>query len=237
MRLIGAIQPGEVPSASEGQDALMTLNGMVGQWQTQRLTIFVEERQLFPLTSGQQAYTIGVGGDFNHARPLFLSRASIISNNNPDQPLELPMNLFSTQQWQQQIPTKNIDSALPTTIYYDYSWNAGLGRIYVWPIPNVTNVQICLYLPTAITEFAELAADYTYPPGYWDALVYNLAVRLCPEYGRKLPESVGALAVETLGNIKRANLRIDEMAVDGALLKRTSGMYNYLSDGWGPVGS
>lgn len=230
MRLISAIQPGETPSASEGPDGLVTLNGMVGQWQTQRLTIFVEERQLYTLVSGTQAYTIGSGGTFNHARPMFLSRASVISNDNPSQPLELPLQLFSTQQWQQQVPTKNTDSALPWGIYYDYSWSAGLGRIYVYPIPNVAGVQLCLYLPTAITEFATLAADYTYPPGYYDALCYNLAVRLCPEYGRPLPELVGALAIETLANVKRSNIRIEELQVDSALINRRGGIYNYIND-------
>lgn len=221
---------GETLNDEEYADGLESLNGLIGQWATQRLTMVVTARSTFPLTASQVSYTIGDGGDFDVARPVFLPRASVIQDGA--QPLEIPLIILSTQQWQQWVSVKSVESALPTWLYYDY--DVPLGRIYLWPIVNVADLELALYLPTAMTEFASGATDHDFAPGYADALVYNLAIRLAPEYGRPVPGEVMQLAADTLANIKRANIRIVELRCEPGLRSRRDGLWNWLTDSYIP---
>ena len=229
LRLITVLGMGQPVTYEQLSYGLEALNGMVSQWATQRLTIVVTAREVFDLVSSQQTYTIGDGGDFDTQRPVFLPRASTISQTGSSQPLELPLQILSTQQWQEWVGVKNVDSALPIWLYYDFAYP--LGNISLWPIPNVGDLDIALYLPKAIDEFASGATDQDFAPGYTDALTYNLAVRLAPEYGRPISQEVAMMAAETLGNIKRANIRIAELRCETGLNDRRDGLYNWISDG------
>lgn len=229
LRVIGAAAVGETIPADAAQDGLTVLNGMIGQWALQRLTMVVEAREIFDLVTNVQTYTIGLGGDFDVARPVYLPRASILSYNNPIQPLELPIQVLSTQRWQATVPTKAVYSALPTACYYDFAYP--LGNISYWPIPNIADLQTALYLPTALSTFATLTTDYDFAPGYEEAIVYQLALRLAPEYGRPAQPEVIGIATKALGVVKRANIRIEELRVDGGLIhKGDNGYYDFISD-------
>lgn len=61
--------------------------------------IFNVARNVYPLVSGQQAYTIGPGGNFNPPRPIWIQDAGIISTTSALQPLELPMAILSDDEW------------------------------------------------------------------------------------------------------------------------------------------
>src|SRR5450631_1884372 len=99
-RLIGVLSSGETLPNDIASDSLMVLNGMMDSWSADRLTIFTIGILTFPLVPGQQVYTYGTGGNFNSPRPAQIYRASIVSLNNPNQPLELEINMYSTKQWQ-----------------------------------------------------------------------------------------------------------------------------------------
>ena len=47
MRLIGMLAEGETPSAAASQDALSALNQMIDSWNTERLSIFSTQDQVF----------------------------------------------------------------------------------------------------------------------------------------------------------------------------------------------
>lgn len=233
LRTIGVVAAGESLNAAwleAGQDAL---GDLMDSWAANRLTIYVVERNVYTLISGRggpaplsSPYTIGPGGDFNQARPVYFDRASVINLNNPTQPLELGLDVLDTQDWQA-IPVKQVLAALPLKIYFDYDFP--LGNVFLWPIPNVTNLQLVIYSPTAITGFTDLTTNFTYPPGYAEALRYNLAIRLAPEFGRQLDPQVAAMAVSTLAVVKRANIRMQDLVIDPALLNKRA-FYDWRSD-------
>jgi hypothetical protein len=226
MRLIGVLAPGETPSASEAQDAFSVLNDMVDSWNNQRLMLFAEVRQVYPLVVSQQGYTVGTGGDFDTTRPPRITNYGIISLNNPAQPLELPMQILTKDQWAAK-PVKNIESALPREV-----WNDGgfpLLTLYVWPIPNVA-VNMAIYPWVQISEFADLSkTDYTFPPGYRRCLRYNLAVELCAEFGAPLTPAVASIAVSSKGEIKSLNEPILQMLCDPALVRPGKPIFNWLT--------
>lgn len=226
LRLDGILASGEVPNAAEAQDALVVLNDLVDQWNAERLMIFTISRQVFSLVSGQQTYTMGLGGDFNVVRPAKIELVSIINLQNPSQPMELPLTILNEAGWSN-IPVKNILSSLPMSV-----WDGGefpLRNLSYWPIPNVL-VQTAIYSWVPLTSFTSLTTDLTFPPGYAKAIRYNLAVDLAPEYGKTVSEVVAAQAVLAKSVVKSINIPTYELVADPALINPQGGYYDWRSD-------
>lgn len=230
MRLIGALASGETPTGAEASDALLVLNQMLDSWNAERLMIFTISIAEYPLVVGQQTYTLGTGGNFNAARPAKIERMSIVSLMNPAQPLELPMQYFTTKDWQEQIPVKLINSTLPLVVYDDGAFP--LRNLNFWPIPTI-NVNTRIYSWTALSSFANLTTDLTFPPGYLEALRYNLAARLMAEMPGDFNQITGALvpklAMDALARIRDMNTVEIQLRCDEALIG-TGGRYDYRSD-------
>jgi hypothetical protein len=202
LRVIGAIAPGEVPAADETADAFSILNLMLDAWNAERLMVFTIIIYEDSLTVGKQTYTFGPGGDFNHPRPARIERAGIVSLANPAQPLELPLEMLTDFLWSQ-IPVKNILSALPLKVYNDGAYP--MMNLNFWCIPSQT-VNVRTYCWSLLSSFPDLVTDITFPPGYLEAIKYNLASRLAPEWGRPLMPDVAALAVAGFARIKSFNV-------------------------------
>jgi hypothetical protein len=231
MKTLGVLASGETPTSDEVDDGLTVLNNMVDTWATQRLTIYTTTRNVFDLSASTQEYTIGTGGTFNIVRPLWISAASIIIDKtaSASQKLELALPVgLTVDQWQE-VSLKGLESTYPTQFYYDDNWVAGLAKISVWPTPTTGNSQLVLYTPTALTQFADLTTAYTFPPGYEEALRYQLAIRLGPEFGVQVTPDVRLLALQSLGNIKRVNIHTEELSVDAALMSQ-GGRYDWRTD-------
>ena len=229
MRVIGALASGETPTGAEAADALLVLNQMLDSWTAERLTVFTITIGEFTLIPGTQVYTMGTGGLFNVPRPAKIDRASIVSLNNPAQPLELPIQLYTDGDWQQ-VPLKIVNSTLPQGVYDDGAYP--LRNLSFWPIPTVAN-KTRIYSWTALTQFPDLVTDILFPPGYPEALRYNLAMRLIAEmpgnFNPLMAQMAGGFAVESLARIKSINMPIIQAHLD-ASLKGRGGRYNYISD-------
>lgn len=234
MRLIGTLASGETPSDAEASDALDVLNGMVDSWQAERLMIFSTQRVVtdsngnpLMLTSGKQSYTVGTGGDFDIPRPARIDTYSVINLANAAQPLELPLGSGLTDDEWQGVPVKNTFSSLPVTVWNDLSYP--FMTLWYWPIPN-TAVGVALYIWQSLSEFVDLTTDYTFPPGYYEALRYNLAGRLIAEYpGNYTQEVLSAipiLALSAIAKVKSFNAPVNYLLCDEALVGRT-GFWNY----------
>lgn len=219
LQLIGVIDPTETPSAEDSQTAFDVLNDWIDNLGTQRLTIYYVARSTGTIASGSTSITIGSGGTFNIVRPVWIQAASIlIPSTSPA--VEMPIEIWNDQQYAAQT-IKGLTSTLPTAIWYDYNWTAGLARVVPWPIPT-QDITLVLYTPTALTEFADLSTDYTFPPGYRRAITFNLANELSPWYPSAKPDPrVPQIAIESLANVKRANTRIPLAVFDDQLLAMT----------------
>ena len=228
MQLNGSVASGANPTADEFADGLLALNDMLNAWATEKLTIYTELRQTKVLTANTQTYTIGSGGSINVARPLWIHNAGVIPSGQTN---EIRLDMISDDEWAK-VAIKSLTSTFPTTIFYDYGFNSsGYGTINVWPIPT-TAPTLVLYLPQAITAFADGTTTYSFPPGYERMLRYNLAVELAAEFGVSPSPEVMAIAVQSKANVKRANIRIETLDVDGGLLPSPgkSTVYNWRVD-------
>lgn len=225
LRLAKVLASGDTPTASQVQDALLIANQMIEQWTTEELMIFTITMNEYALIAGQQTYTLGTGGNFNNPRPSRIQNISIVSLNNPAQPLELPMEMLTDEGWEA-IPVKNIQGSLPLKVYDDGAFP--LRNISYYTIPSIAaNTRI--YSWTSLTQFPDLVTDITFPPGYAKALRYCLAVDLAPEFGTTLDQTVILQAVMLKAGLKSLNMDVYSAHCDPAVLT-TDGYYDWRSD-------
>ena len=204
---------GETPTDNEMVDALAWCNSMIDAWGLHSLTTYMRLRTVTTLVSGTASYTVGTGGTINIVRPTELRNAGLILDTGATYPVEAPIAVLTPDEYARW-PQKTFQTTYARGVYYDHNWSAGLGRLYPLPIPNIGTTQLVIYTPVAIAEFADRTTDYTFPPGYEEALEYNLAVRLATPFGRDIPDFVAQMASSSLAIVKRANLRLAEVEVD-----------------------
>lgn len=214
---LGVISPVETPSAEQAQNALAKLNLMVDSWRLERSWLFTVGRVTKTLTANVASYSIGTGADINTPRPDFApEHAGLILNTAAATPVEETIEVITDQRWQG-IVQKTLTASLSLGVYFDFSFDpaTGFARVWPWPIPNVSNTQLVLYLPTqAVTQFANLSTNYLLAPGYGDALYTNLAIKLGPSYGRRIEPDLRASAMEAKTRVEIANARTPELRCD-----------------------
>lgn len=219
LRLIGGLAAGETASAAEEQDAFDTLRDLLDAWTVMRLTHHEVCREVFALVGGTATYTLGDGGTWDHARPLWIEGAGLLSTSTSGDVLEVPLEVLTTQRYAE-VGIKGDSSAWPQQLYFDmgFPWIT----VTVLPTPSASGLSVALYLPTPPSLFADLSTDYDLPPAWAQALRYNLAVELAPEWGRSLDPVIAAKAQDSLGVLKRGNKRLEELTIDDALITQAA---------------
>lgn len=225
MRAVGALGSGEAPSASELQDFGLILNQMLDAWSAERLSVFVvtpvtadQDGDALALVSNQQKYLLGnqVGTeDFFLQRPARLERVSVLYSASQSTPVEIPMQMLDDVEWQG-VANKTTPSILPQCCYAEPTFPDM--ALYFWPVPTQPN-PVTLYLWQALTQFADLTLPMTFPPGYMEAIAYNLALRIfaeAPGDPSKFPV-IQQLAQQSKARINSINSPTKVAWVDDAL--------------------
>lgn len=183
-RKLGVVGRGQVMPADESQDALTALNSMIKGFSAGGGVAYNEKRQSYALT-GALSYSIGPSGDFNTTRPDDISSAYVTVGTT-----DYPLNQINSQQYTE-IVAKNIQG-IPDSFYYQN--NTPLGRIFLYP-NGVSGYTLTLITREQDATFVDLTTDYNLPEGYEEMLVYNLALRLAPEYEKPVPAEVKTTAL------------------------------------------
>lgn len=224
--LVGIWSQGETPSAADMQDALAILNGFVDSLNTQRLSLPASSREVFSFSAATSTYDIGPGGTWNTTRPVSIDAMNVLSLTATPS-FEIPM-LELTEQMYDGLSIKNQTATFPTN--YRYNETFPLGQIFVWPTPtDVSNYQAVIYAATQLIGFSDLGASVTMPPAYYRMLYYNLALELAPAFARPIDPAIAKFAADSLGDVKRVNLEMTDLAA-GANLPGTDGIYNIYAD-------
>jgi hypothetical protein len=209
LREIGAFGSEETPQAEGTNDALKTLNRMWGGWNADLGNIYSETLDSLTLVPSTASYTIGPDfGVFNVTRPVQILAAQLRYATNTD----LPIEIISFDKYQE---VSNKTSSADVVQYLAYNATYPNGVIYVWPVPTVAYV-IRLTSKKILSDF-DLDTTLSLPPGYEDAIVLNLAVRLSQGWGRPVSQMLYSSALEAKSIITRANTVIEEMETDPAL--------------------
>lgn len=208
MTRIGELGQGETMSPEDANFCLTVCNSMLDIWSTQRDMIFTVTNLTENLTANTQDYTIGPSGaTFTNARPILIQTAAMVM---PGTTVREPMSILTSKMWSA-LKEKGLVGVLPDKIYLDQGYpNAGF---HVHPIPSGV-IEIDLYYWGELTQFASITTTFSFPPGYYECMVQNLALRIMPGYG-KVPDQVTAeAAAASLANIKAINAQI----LNGALM-------------------
>jgi hypothetical protein len=224
LKLIGAVAPGETPAYEELNDGLLTLNRMIGSWSNESLLIHAKVREELTLTASDGEYTFGIGGNINTARPMKIEEALIEDVTNTPT-AEYPLKILTLAEWCA-ITQKDLESDIPTSLYVDNAYP--LTTLSLYPVPSAAN-KLVLFSWKPITELTTLNTAISLPPGYEEALIYNLAIRLSPEYGRPVSQEIAMIAGDSKASIKRMNHKPSYLRVDPALM--TKGSFNIYTGG------
>jgi hypothetical protein len=229
-RLIGVLHEGQGPNSDDITDSLVVLNAMISSWSIDRLNIFDIQSNTYNLAANQQTYQIGAGApDFNAPRPVRIDRAAVVYAPNGGYAPELPLGMLSVREWED-IRIKNIPSPIPTSLYYDNAFP--YANLNLWPIPTIT-LPLILYTWQALTgDFTSGGLDtaLSFPPGYEDAIRYNLAVRLAPEWQKELREDVVEAARASKMYIQSLNAPAPVLLCDPAIAgNKHGGGWSYLT--------
>lgn len=235
MRLIQVSAVDVDLTASELKDGIESLNRMLDSWSLDELMLYQVIREPFELISGQNPYTIGLGGDFDTLRPTKIVGAYLTLNNGSI-PVDYPMNVLNYDDYNA-IRLKTLSTNFPNYIYYQPSFP--LGQILIYPVftPNDPATIGPAYITLTSWKPLPLVSDPTatleLPPGYWEAIVFNLAVRIAEEYQFDIRPTTVALATEALKRLKRMNQRTQTLNTDVALMNTSQLRYNIYADGYG----
>ena len=225
---IGAIGQGETMSAADAALGLLRTQTMIDAWAADRLTLSVQSSTAISWPSSTSTQTIGPGGNIATQRPVWINQMNyVIPGSSPA--VETPMAPLNDDQYAQ-LTIKGLQSGLPQQYYYQTSIDTLVGTIYIWPQPTQA-ITLMLYAPQAVGVPASLDSILLGPPGYQQAFMYQLALRLCTPFSRPVPPLLPSMASDAYALMKRQNVEPGLLGCDPALIPRgQAGGYNILSD-------
>lgn len=228
LRLINVMAAGEQTPIAMANDALEVLNDMIDSWNADRLAIYTVGTNDFPFVLNQQSYTLGAGGNFNIPRPPRITGMSTIQLTDPSNPVEIPIAMYTTEEWQNQVPVKQgVTGSIPLICYDDGGFP--LRTLNFWPIP-VDQPNDCRIYSWQALPAQTLTTEISFPPGYRQAFRYNLAALLAAEFAATLPPVVATVAVSSLAAVRTMNA--PELHLQSDLIPDPSG-WNYKADLFG----
>jgi hypothetical protein len=207
LRLIGQLAEAETPSAATAEDALATMNQMIDSWNTERLSVFSTQDQIFSWLPGFMTRTLGPTGDFVGNRPILVDDSTYF--RDPASGISFGIKLINQQQYNG-IAVKTVTSTYPQVMFVNMTYPNITMTVY--PVPtkvlewHIVSVQ-------ELTTPALLSTPLAFPPGYLRAFKYNLACELAPEFGVEPSPTVQRIAMTSKRNLKRINNPDDIMSL------------------------
>jgi len=228
--LINAVAIDETPTTSELNSALISANVMIDSWSAQRLMLRADTALTFSLQSGKATYTVGASGADVTAGKILSIQSAIITDNNVDYVLSV-----ETGQFYDSLQDKDVSTGRPMYVSYDAGATQQAvqkGTISFYYTPDKA-YSVTLQTQAYLTEFTNLSDNVTFEPSYYEALIYNLAIRLFRRYHDnkvQIPPDLVAIANEAKTRIMNINSTqvTSVMEFPGSVSK-----YNIYSDAGG----
>ena len=238
MRVAGILGVGQTALAQDTADATTALSLLLQQWRQKRWLVYRLDWTIFPLMVGKQSYTVGplptgsepapdvqILGDYRPAtiQSCFL-RQNVGSGPN-SYPIDFPMRILESREHYDRISLKFLQS-WPAAIYFDptiqnqgLSTAIGTGTLYIWPIPvqNLFSLYIAWQYPIDSFVAANIDLESFVPPETQEAIIYNLALRLCVNYKLPPDPGVAAAAKAAVNTLRQTNFALAPMRMPQSL--------------------
>jgi len=181
-RKIGLLQP----VSADDTNALFALNNILSQWGAEGI-VTAKVDVATTLTASTREYTIGSGGDIDTVRPLAIDQA-YIRVDTTDYGLKI-------------VSCKQIGSILSKQVEGRPSSVALLSEYplakLVFDCPPDTAYAVYFTFHNPVTRLALITTDVDMPEPVYEALIYNLAIRLAEDKSIALPRSVYEIAAQS----------------------------------------
>ena len=212
LRLLGVLAEGETSSAAVSQDALTALNQMADSWNTERLSVFSTQDQVFTWPTSTLKRTLGPTGDFVGNRPILLDDSTYF--RDPSTNVSFGIKLINQQQYNG-IAVKTVTSTYPQVLWVNMTYPDI--EMYIYPVPTRL-LEWHFVSVEELSQPATLSTILTFPPGYLRAFTYNLAMEIAPEFGVEPSPQVQRIAMTSKRNLKRINNPDDIMSLPYSLV-------------------
>ncbi len=206
---LGEMGSGEVMSPEDANYGLLRLNSMLSSWSTRRLFIYNITIASYALAANTADYLIGPAQTFNAARPLRIDAARILLLSGATYVGVKDLDIL-TQGEYVELSDKTATAIIPEKLYNDYAYPYSTLSLYPRPSAAVgTKLELSTW--TELAAFAMLGDTVSFPPGYYQAVLFNLAVELGPGYSKQPDQALAAKALEGMAAIQQLN-KINGMA-------------------------
>jgi hypothetical protein len=211
-RLLGLVSSGNALPESVYQDNLVALNQMIDSWNTERLSVFSTQDQVFSWPASTIKRTLGPTGNFVGNRPVLVDDATYF--RDPLTNVSFGVRIINQQQYDG-IAVKTVTSTYPQIIWVNMTYPDI--EMYVYPVPTRV-VEWHFISVEELIKPASLTTTISFPPGYLRAFRYNLAMELAPEFNMEPSPQVMRIAMTSKRNLKRINNPDDIMSMPYSLV-------------------
>lgn len=184
-RKIGSLGDYETIDTPRLNAGIAALNPMIKAFHVKGMPVWATDELYIPMTEfATIGYkSIGPTGDIVHPyAPLKVIQASRRDNTVAATPIDTPMNIYSYDDY------RNLSSKASTgaPVHLFYQPLNYTGQLAVWPLPDSYwqgDGELYIRFTRPFQDF-DASTDEPDFPTYWhEAIIYNLATRLAPEYG------------------------------------------------------
>lgn len=174
LRLVGAISQGETPTSAQETEAMEALNMMVKSLAAKGLPLWRISNTQFSPVQGVASYNIGTGQTVNADKPLKMYQAFYSQND-----VDVPLRIITRDEYER-LGNKT-SQGNPAQLYYEPLRDYGV--IHLFPVPSGATPTITVISQHHIQDFTLTTNTPDLPQEWFEALKYNLAMRLAGEYG------------------------------------------------------
>ena len=180
LRKIHVLEGGETAEAEDMSSGLATLRRMLRSWSAVGVRLWLNEEQAITLAANTASYELG-------PRLIEVTGAYRRSGTN-----DTPINMMARDGYMRL--TNKSASGAPYAFWFDRNLNTS--RIVVYPVPSEAGDEIIVLGKRAVQDVEAITDNMEVPPQWSEAIVYNLALRLAPEFDAEVRPDVSQMASE-----------------------------------------
>jgi len=175
LRKLAVLPSGGTPTTAQVNDATDALQALVKAFQADGMPLWKISSQTFTVVDGTNSYTVGPSQTINCPKPLRIFQAFRTATNETN----VPLNVYTRYDFNM-LPEDDSEGD-PINFYYQPLRTTG--TIKLWPTPDNSTTTVTFHYHSPFEDMDSASNDFDFPSEWMQALIFNLAWALAPEYG------------------------------------------------------